>query len=149
MANKRALVLKEANAKIDNHLLAVLIKNDFDIVTMSDYKEALSEFGQGKHYDVVFLLDIEDGLQITACLKEEMGVQTKIYGIISNDNNLGSVFADWFAAGAACAFARPVIFEDIEGTLCDDGIIRRDRSELMELMELMKPSSQLHPAIIE
>ncbi|GAB2279656.1 hypothetical protein Dimus_014300 [Dionaea muscipula] len=129
MASKRALVLKEANAKIDNHLLAVLIKNDFDIVTMSDYKEALSEFGQGKHYDVVFLLDIEDGLQIVGSLKEEMGVQTKIYGIISNDNDLSSVFAAWLSAGAACAFARPVIFDDIEETLYSDGIIRDDPSE--------------------
>ncbi|GAB2279658.1 hypothetical protein Dimus_014302 [Dionaea muscipula] len=129
MAKKSALVLKEANAKIDNHLLAVLIKNDFDIVTMSDYKEALSEFGQGKHYDVVFLLDIEDGLEIVGSLKEEMGVQTKIYGIISNDNDLGSVFAAWLAAGAACAFARPVIFDEIEDTLYSDGIIRDDPSE--------------------
>ncbi|GAB2279655.1 hypothetical protein Dimus_014299 [Dionaea muscipula] len=129
MAKKSALVLKEANAKIDNHLLAVLIKNDFDIVTMSDYKEALSEFGQGKHYDVVFLLDIEDGLEIVGSLKEEMGVQTKIYGIISNDNDLGSVFAAWLAAGAACAFARPVIFDVIEATLYSHGIIRDDPSE--------------------
>ncbi|GAB2279672.1 hypothetical protein Dimus_014316 [Dionaea muscipula] len=129
MAKKSALVLKEANAKIDNHLLAVLIKNDFDIVTMSDYKEALSEFGQGKHYDVVFLLDIEDGLQITGSLKEEMGVQTKIYCIISNDNNLKSVFDAWLAAGAERAFARPVIFDVIEGSLCRDGIIPCDPFE--------------------
>ncbi|GAB2279681.1 hypothetical protein Dimus_014324 [Dionaea muscipula] len=127
---KSALMLKEGNTNIDRHLLATLIKHDFDIVTMSDYKEALSEFGGGKHYDVVFL-DIVNGLEVAESLKK-MGIETMIYGIISNNKGLydPKVVGEWKAAGVKSVFSKPLMAYDIEYTLCMDGIIPKSSEEM-------------------